>query len=238
MKLVVTGSTGFIGGEVLAQALTHPDVDAVISLTRREVSDDKLPSQYSAQLRQLVLENNDEWKSYPQHVRDEIRDADGWVWALGSFSFKNDEALQRVSVDYTVAALDTILNERQPSEQPVRFAYLSGALTERDRQKGVWFKSEWLENAVVRYGQQNPEQLSTCVARPMQVLSTSSPLSSFFQWSGFAIGVDQLAAWLVNAALKGQDTERPIVENKELQNGGSELLRPSSVQKQDSKTPA
>ncbi|KAL9048469.1 MAG: hypothetical protein Q9162_007706 [Coniocarpon cinnabarinum] len=174
MKLVVTGSTGFIGGEVLAQALTHPDVDAVISLTRREVSDDKLPSQYRAQLRQLVLENNDEWKSYPQYVRDEIRNADGW----GE-----------------------------------------------------------VENAVVRYGQHSPEQLSTCVARPMQVLSRSSPLSSFFQWSGFAIGVDQLAAWLVNAALKGQDTERPIVENKELQNGGSELLRPSSVQKQDSKTP-
>ena len=42
MKVILTGSTGFIGGEVLLQALAHPAITSVVALTRRELSGEEL----------------------------------------------------------------------------------------------------------------------------------------------------------------------------------------------------
>ena len=39
MKVVLSGSTGFIGSEVLTQCLNHPSITSVLVLTRRDPGD-------------------------------------------------------------------------------------------------------------------------------------------------------------------------------------------------------
>ena len=79
MKLIITGATGFLGTRVLARALTHPSVTAVISLARRKIPENQLPPK-RAELKQLTLPDEDAWLNYSDEVKAEIKDADGWVW--------------------------------------------------------------------------------------------------------------------------------------------------------------
>jgi NAD dependent epimerase/dehydratase family enzyme len=72
MKLILTGSTGFIGGEVLSQCLNNPAITSIIILSRRQ-----LPNISNPKAKVLIIED---FKSYPESVIDEISGADGCIW--------------------------------------------------------------------------------------------------------------------------------------------------------------
>ena len=55
MKLILTGATGFVGGEVLSQALKDPDIERVTVFTRRA-----LPLQHP-KLHQIELADFTDW---------------------------------------------------------------------------------------------------------------------------------------------------------------------------------
>jgi len=79
MKVVIAGSTGFVGQEVVRQALLHPLITKVVTLSRR---DHDLPQD----LRTPDIEEKftsvscSDFKSYPQYVKDEISGADACIW--------------------------------------------------------------------------------------------------------------------------------------------------------------
>jgi dTDP-4-dehydrorhamnose reductase len=79
MKIVIAGSTGFIGQELVRQALLHPQIDSVVALARR---DHELPED----LRKPEIESKftsvscSDFKNYPQYVKDEIAGADACIW--------------------------------------------------------------------------------------------------------------------------------------------------------------
>ena len=80
MKLIVTGATGFIGAEVLRQALRNPNITCVVAFTRRSVScpDDAGPAANQAKFCSVVLTD---WLSpYPDSVMEHLQGADGCVW--------------------------------------------------------------------------------------------------------------------------------------------------------------
>jgi uncharacterized protein YbjT (DUF2867 family) len=72
-KLLITGVTGRIGSQVLAQALRLPSVSSVIALSRRPLSDTVRHNR----LEVVVLED---FTSYSADVIAKLSSADGCIW--------------------------------------------------------------------------------------------------------------------------------------------------------------
>jgi thioester reductase-like protein len=73
MKVVLTGTTGFVGAEVLRQCLIHPSITSVIVLSRRALD----PAIADPKLKVVIHED---FTSYPPHVLDELKGAEACIW--------------------------------------------------------------------------------------------------------------------------------------------------------------
>lgn len=73
MKVILTGATGFIGGEILTQCLDNTSITSLILLSRRPV--ENISSHPKAKV--IIMED---FKSYPEPVISEISDADACIW--------------------------------------------------------------------------------------------------------------------------------------------------------------
>jgi hypothetical protein len=82
MKYILTGTSGFIGTEILAQALLNPLVTSLLILSRRP-----LPtiSSVDPRMKVIVLEN---FLSYPDALKSELNGVKAVFWyaALPHFS--------------------------------------------------------------------------------------------------------------------------------------------------------
>ena len=140
MKIIVSGVTGFVGGEVLKQLLIQPKVTSVIALSRRE-----LPKEISQHNKLKVLIHKD-FKSWSEESLREIGEADACIWCLG-IAMANMETQKLVNSDYTMAAVNAFATHLAPATRErtgkkFRFIYTSGAMVERDQNKGLWFYGE------------------------------------------------------------------------------------------------
>jgi len=128
MKVILTGSTGFIGGAVLQCCLSHPSITFVIALTRRPLRITH------ARLENVVCA---EFLHYDQTVLSQLAGAEACIWCLGTAS-----STREVHIDYTMAAANafaTTLASTLDAGKKFRFIYLSGALAEKDQEKRLWF---------------------------------------------------------------------------------------------------
>jgi uncharacterized protein YbjT (DUF2867 family) len=80
MKVILTGSTGFIGREVLEQCLQNTRITSIIALSRRDFSP---PLTRNSKLKVVIMEN---FLSYPPSVLQEIRDAEACIWYFRYYS--------------------------------------------------------------------------------------------------------------------------------------------------------
>lgn len=114
--IIVTGATGAAGSAVLAHALASPSISRVSILSRRPV---KLAEN---QPKANVIIHQD-FESYPPSVLDQLKGAQGVVWAQGisSYGMKEDE-YSLITVTYPVAAAKAFagLNDK------LNFVYVSG----------------------------------------------------------------------------------------------------------------
>ncbi|QKX64642.1 uncharacterized protein TRUGW13939_11818 [Talaromyces rugulosus] len=156
MKLVIVGATGFVGGEVLRQALRNPAVTSIVAITRREMPE---PPPQNFKLNYFVLED---WTSqYPESLQTVIRGADACIWSLAitpSQSRNMDFAhVTTVCYDYTIHALKSMA---ALANKPFRFIYVSGILIERDQTKELPYLAEYrhmrgrTENALLEFANQ------------------------------------------------------------------------------------
>lgn len=74
MKIILTGTTGFVGGEVLRQCLLSPRITSIVALVRRE-----MPDQSDAKLKQVIMKDDD-FLSYPTSLKKDIEGAEGCIW--------------------------------------------------------------------------------------------------------------------------------------------------------------
>jgi uncharacterized protein YbjT (DUF2867 family) len=76
MKLIVAGSTGFVGREVIRQSLIRPDITQVIALSRSPLEQPENGVDAS-KLRNVIIKD---YGDYPDSVRKEFVGADACIW--------------------------------------------------------------------------------------------------------------------------------------------------------------
>ena len=71
MKVIVTGSTGSVGGAVLQQCINHPSITSIIALTRRPlaVKDPKISN---------IIHTD--YLTYPADLMNELKGAEACIW--------------------------------------------------------------------------------------------------------------------------------------------------------------
>lgn len=73
MKVIVFGATGFVGQEILRQAIALPSITSVVTVGRRAA----LESSSSSKLKDVVLSD---WLRYSDDVKKELANADACIW--------------------------------------------------------------------------------------------------------------------------------------------------------------
>jgi nucleoside-diphosphate-sugar epimerase len=212
MKVIVTGSTGYIGREILLQCLSCSLITSVVAISRRN------PGIVHAKL-SIVLHDN--FSCYPSTILSQIQDAQACIYCLGTnIPVKPPELNRKINFEYAMSTATIFASFNHT--QPFHFAYLSGALPERDPEKRIWFLAEnrkmrgELENALLGLNLEKRDSgFKVLIARPGFVQPQGAILRTWVVGSiASAIMLPDLAAAMVHLALKGN--KDPLVENKEL----------------------
>ncbi|KAJ5965191.1 uncharacterized protein N7479_005067 [Penicillium vulpinum] len=205
MKVILAGSTGFIGREVLSQCLAHPAITSIVALSRRD-----LPAH--EKLKVALIED---FMTYPDSIQDEIRDAEACIWTLGKAHMPNNDTARRVCLDYTLAAAQVF---RETCQKPFRFIYCSGGAAERDQTKSLWFMQKYrhirgqVENELLEIA--NDPGFKAHIMRPAMVLAQDMSLRSLVFSLGPSVRLDNLARAMLDLALKGG--KKTIWENADI----------------------
>ena len=141
MKTIVTGSTGFIGVEVLKHALAHPSITSIVCLSRKA-----LPEAVSSNPKLKVIILTD-FLTYTPDVLDELKGAEACIWSLGSPAKDSTDLVEcrKMEVGYTGAAAaafsQALATPLKEEGKVFRFLYLSGKFAERDvdKMRMKWF---------------------------------------------------------------------------------------------------
>jgi uncharacterized protein YbjT (DUF2867 family) len=74
MKIILTGGTGFVGGEAFKCAIAHPDISEIVVLTRRDLSAEQKASE---KVKTVVLPD---FGTYPDDVLEQFAGAEACIW--------------------------------------------------------------------------------------------------------------------------------------------------------------
>jgi N-acetyl-gamma-glutamylphosphate reductase len=83
MKVIIGGSTGFVGTELTPQALAHPAITSFVALSRRETPVPAESSEHAAKLKTVVCHD---FEAYSDTVKKELEHANACIW-YGTVSF-------------------------------------------------------------------------------------------------------------------------------------------------------
>lgn len=244
MKIILTGTTGFIGQEVLRRALTHPSITSIIVLSRRQ-----LPSEAPTSPKLKVMIHED-FGIYPDSLLTECAGAAACIWfdhtpvresvlssadaaaarTLSPYKGHLDDAeyLQRTEIGWPLAAV-AFCAKLSPGKQ-FRFLFCSGMASETDQNKSLWFMQGTrrlrgiLEIKLAEIAKERPDVFRAITVRPGFVLakgaSVMRTLGGFFPAA--AIKVEVLAAAMVQIAVDGSESQ--TVDNPDLKAQGQKLL--------------
>jgi len=227
MKVILSGSTGFIGGEVLNQALIHPSITSLICITRRA-----LPESITVNPKVQTVIISD-FANYSDQVLAQLQGAEACIWAMGSPAHKNPDlaASRKIEIDYTLAAASAF--SRLPAlkdGKSFRFVYLSGLGANRDINKTLWFlknvrniKGE-VENGLLEVQGKEDSNLEVTIVRPGGVLAKGSQVPDIMVTATLSIRVEELAAAMINEVVSGVKNTRTL-ENNSLRNEGRKLVK-------------
>lgn len=79
MKLIIVGSSGFVGKELVRQAINTPAITSVVGLARREtpVPANLSDSADAAKLTSVVC---DDFLNYSDSAKQQLSNADACIW--------------------------------------------------------------------------------------------------------------------------------------------------------------
>ncbi|KAJ7170496.1 hypothetical protein C8R43DRAFT_1120920 [Mycena crocata] len=225
MKFVLTGATGFVGGEVLAQCRRNPAISSIVVLTRRPLPE---PIAADNKVQAIIM---DDFKTYSDQVAHQLADADACIWAIGARA-----AVPEVEIDYPLALARAIIRTRTPQQKPFRYIYCSGILAERDQSKALWVAQSSrrikgaAENSIIAFAKekQHKDHWETYIAKPGMVLRADGDvlknIVTSFQGN---VKVNVLAAALIDVVSQG--SKEQTLQNAEIVSRGTTALLQDST---------
>jgi len=223
MKVILTGSTGFIGAEVLRQCISNPSINQIIALSRHPLS---------ASHPKLTQITHSDFTDYPPSLLAQLAGADACIWSLGIANPKTMEQASLVNMDYTMAAARTCQGVlASQAKKPFRFVYLSGKYTEKNQDASLWFLGEprklrgRVELELLKLSEESKTKdgkFEVFIARPGFVVAKEKRMADYLV-AGVAntIPVDLLARAMVGIVEHGGDG-KVIWEMNDLVEGGRE----------------
>ncbi|CZR52703.1 uncharacterized protein PAC_02580 [Phialocephala subalpina] len=175
MKLVIGGATGFVGREVLRQALNSPEITSIVTIGRRPVT--VVDSTNIAKLTDIVMEDGEH---YSESDIEKIANADACIWTIAVARTKAlttpFDICKKVTRDYTLAGIDALTKSNNKGK-PLRFIYMSGVAISRDMNQDFrkWDKTTspemhqlrcMLEIELVSYASNSKGKVEICCVRP------------------------------------------------------------------------
>ncbi|RAK79496.1 putative nucleoside-diphosphate-sugar epimerase [Aspergillus fijiensis CBS 313.89] len=199
MKIILAGTTGLVGQEVLTQCLAHPSITSILVLSRREL------------LNTITHPKLQDFLSYSDpHLAASLRGATACIWTLGvppSRASADEEASRRVTLEYTIQAAVAFSEAFTASR--FRFVYFSGGMAERDQTKSLWVMAGYrrlrgqAENIFLAFRAEHPATFESYIMRPGMVLSCQGTLADRVRSLAPSVRVDVLARAAVNLAVRG-----------------------------------
>jgi nucleoside-diphosphate-sugar epimerase len=116
VRIVLTGATGFVGGEVLGQLLANEETEVVTCLTRRPIGVEH------PKLKTIL---HADFTTWPEELAEVLADHAAVIWTLGAKATDVSTIAQyeRVTVTATLAFAAAVSSHLI---HPFRFCYLSG----------------------------------------------------------------------------------------------------------------
>ncbi|KAJ9194607.1 hypothetical protein DTO166G4_4313 [Paecilomyces variotii] len=232
MKLIVAGATGFVGTEVVRQALSNPGITSVIALARRTtpVPQNTDPGADISKLKCVVTDNFEE---YSEDARKDLSDADACIWLLAVTPSKSKtmpwEEVRKICYDYTVKGLETIaqLPRDISAGKPLRFIYTSGAMSERDQSNKPWLLGDYClmrgatESFVLNYAKESKCAVEAAVAKPGLINAPGKMNMAVNVLSKIGrsmiglpmVDVSEVAATLIDQSVNGLEKETLLNED-------------------------
>ena len=207
MKLILTGATGFVGSEVLHQALEDAGVESVTVLTRRPlgISHPKLTER--------VLKDFLDYAAISEHF-----EVDACIWALGvSQTEVTKDEYVRITYDYTLAAARAMfaVNPR------MRFCFVSGSGADQDEKSVTLFgKIKGRTEKALQGLSENAFSFRPAFIRPTArnparraIVKIYIPIAYVVDrfTDNFSVECDQLARCLIDVARYG--ATRQVLDN-------------------------
>ncbi|KAK6844858.1 nucleoside-diphosphate-sugar epimerase [Apiospora arundinis] len=229
MRLIITGATGFVGNEVLRQAMRMPEITSIVAVARKPVQLDAAGPNYS-KVKSVIVQDYDQ---YPDDVKKEFAGAAACIWTVAVTPSKSKSMqfadVKRICQDFTMAGLQAMY-EAGPAK-PFRFMYMSGTAAPRDpNQKPGWFMPEYSqmrgqgEVMVLDYAKQHPGEIEACVAKPGLITNGTwkdTLMSAGLKVTGLAgsVRLSQVAAAMLRQVVNG--FEKEPLQNDDLVRLGS-----------------
>ncbi len=217
MRIILTGATGFVGGEVLEQALQDPAITTITSLSRR-----KLDSA-NPKLASVVLPDFLDYSGMGAAL-----EAEACLWCLGvsQTAVKRDEYI-RITHDYALAGARAML----AANPGLRFCFVSGSGADQQEKARTLFgkikgrterELSALSPAAVHFRPALIRPSRSTQRRPLVArlfLPVADVVDRFTD--GFSVEVGQLARCLIDVAKHGTGKLRAgqrILDNAAIRN--------------------
>ena len=227
MKIVLSGSTGYIGGEVLTQCLNHPSITSVLILTRRH------PGALAENPKVKVIIVKD-FTLYDELTLNELKTANAAIWCLGTFN--GDE---RIDIEYPLTFIKAI-KTRPLGSTPFRYVQLGGAFTEPPPKEGEKERSLWYyangrrirgatEARVLAESTEegsSQREFAVYVVKPGGVLPQNRAFLQRWVGDSLSIRMDELGATMVDLAVR--ENKQKVFRNREIIEHARRLLEKST----------
>jgi uncharacterized protein YbjT (DUF2867 family) len=210
MKIILTGATGFVGSEVLRQAINSSSIEQITVLTRRSIGIS------NPKLNEIILEDFLDYSKIADHLK-----VDACIWCLGiSQTEVSKEEYIKITLNYTIAGARAML----AANPNMRFCFLSGRGADQDE------KSISLYGKIKGRTEKELSKLSPNVfnfrpafirpARPGQKRPLVPTLFGPIAWvvdhftDDFSVDSGTLARCLLGVAKAG--TDQSIIDNRSI----------------------